>query len=194
MANGKSVIATCAKGWDPNALTDEDGDVDGALPANWGRVTDYDSLADLVKLTQQELQLDPKKPCLGLLEIVAHGCPSSVDDIFGPTVAKAATALMTLNWCDAADIYLSGCNTGHADPKGPEPRPVAELLAKAMAFNLTTFPHKITIYGSVGYMSGTHMAGDEETSTTYSHDGIDYESPGAKKESGNGCWNPFHNW
>jgi hypothetical protein len=194
MASTKQVIATYGRGWKPGALVEEDARVDRALPAEWGRVMDYDDIDALVSLTALELDLDPDHPCLSLLEIDAHGCPSSLNDIYAGTIDGAATKLMTLKWCDAGDIYLCGCNTGNGDPQASEPRPIAELLAKAMKYDASTFPHRITVHGSLGYLSGTHMAGTERTTGTYRDGGVDFTRPGARAATGNDCWTAYHNW
>jgi hypothetical protein len=191
----KDVIATYGHGWPGDTLLEEDGAVDRALPAEWGRVMDYDDLDALISLTAQELDLDPDHPCLRSLEVDAHGSPTGCDAIQAASIAAAGQKLMTLKWCDNGSIYLAGCNTGNKIPGAGNAKSVAEQLANAMAYNASSFPHHITVYGSNGYLSGTHMQGNESTSPTTRIDGTDY--PGytdGQQASGSACWREFRNW
>lgn len=98
--------------------------------------------------------------CMAVLEIDAHGSPGLCD---GVTIANAATfgtLLRTVRLCDEVHIFLSGCNTGVRTA-------TAESLAQTVSRHTPTQAAdnvRVTVYGSVGYLSGSHMAGSARTS------------------------------
>jgi hypothetical protein len=201
MASELKVILIYQNGWEAQALSDEEDRVSKNAPADWQFSLGYADLDDLIRQVGMFLTIDPDKPCLRLIEIDAHACPSFIDDIMTSNVAKVGEKFMKLKWCDAGDIYLSGCNTGlDLDVFDPNPSldPIAKRLADAMPYDAAKFPHHITVHGTNGYMSGTHMQGNESTSKSYSTGhlwwAVDYpEYDDARDAKGNACWNDFKN-
>ena len=175
--------------------------VDNAPPApGHGLVLGYDNVDDLVQQVDALLTIDPDLPCLHSLEIWAHGNPVSVNDLSRPGF-NWGQKLMTLKWCDEASIYLTGCNTGLARRRGPANTrgPIAKMLADAMPFDAGSFEHKITVYGSAGYLRGSHATGGTRTTAGKSTGMLwwkqDWETyPGARDATGNNVWNSFKNW
>lgn len=209
MATELNVVAPYTKGWDSqNEYDQEEARLVRNAPATWEVILGYDNLADLINKINQYLIIDPDHPCLKTLEIDAHGSPVSINDMTRTDVSTWTTQLKTLKWCDEASIYLSGCNTGLTrttritDPA--RVGPIAQQLANALLYNQATFPHKIWVYGSNGYLSGTHVEGNEKTVDTFT----EYEFalsippwtstvwkkyPGGSNSSGGACWIGFKN-
>lgn len=128
--------------------------------------------------------------CLEVLEIVAHGNPSSCDGIFlaitpnTPTpnmkAADFAAKLKALRLCKDFKLYLTACNTGCTESgAGPGLKPLAQELATAL---------DKSVYGVQGYVdSGTHATGDLDTSSD--HKGFSY--PGGRSSSGDRAYKEF---
>jgi hypothetical protein len=198
------VTAIYANGWNSTEEYDttERHLVDNAPPApRHGLVLGYGDVADLVDKVDQLLTIDPDHPCLRSLEIVAHGSPIFVDGLTRTDVSGWGRELKQLGWCDEANLYLSGCNTGLARRRGPPAArgPIARLLAGAMPFDPVDFPHKLTVLGTAGYVTGSHATGDIESTPEYSTGMLWWEVeyvvyPGARTASGSRVWNPFRNW
>jgi hypothetical protein len=76
-------------------------------------------------------------------------------------------------------VYLSGCNTG-LEFNG-------ECIARSFA---TAF--KASVFGSRGYIAGTHAERTEQCVASFTLDGIVYHSyPGGVDAIGARVWNPF---
>jgi hypothetical protein len=128
-----------------------------------------DLIRDLLKLLKSEFWFDPttgKKltgPTLRMLEISAHGSPTSLDGFDTDFDLKAFVAfgskLAALRWNDISEIYLGGCNTGCREK--PDEQGIAEQLAELIPAKPKQF--RCTVYGAVGDLSGDHAAGNAET-------------------------------
>lgn len=209
MASELNVVAPYTQGWDSqNQYDREEARLVRNAPASWEVILGYDDLPDLINKINQYLIIDPDHPCLKTLEIDAHGNPTSINDMSRLDVNAWAIQLKTLPWCDEASIYLSGCNTGLTrTTRITNPArvgPIAQQLANAIAFNATTFAHKIWVYGSNGYLSGTHVEGSEKTIDSFTERNLTWsfppwtttvwkKYPGATNSSGNACWVGFKN-
>jgi hypothetical protein len=153
------------------------------------RYTGYDSKGgtswdDLLRELAGILQTTDD--CIEVLEIDAHGSPDSINGITGSTAYDFGEKLQKLNrFCKNCRIYLSGCNTALRD----FPSPVPQIIANATG---------CTVYGTVGYMSGTYCEGTARTSeeTTLHPDDPKRKRhcspyPGSKKAKGDDCFKPF---
>ena len=197
------VTALYAHDW--NSVSEYDGFetnlVKNAPPApGHGLVLGYDDADDLVQKVDGLLIMDPDHPCLRSLEIWAHANPVTINDLSRPG-SSFGQKLKALKWCDEASIYLTGCNTGLSRSRGPANTrgPIAKMLADSMAFNATSFAHKITVYGSAGYLSGSNATGKLATSTGYSTGWLWWKVvwetySGSRDASGTRVWNTFKNW
>jgi hypothetical protein len=148
----------------------------GAVPGY--KVVGYTSLDDL--LTQLR-KLVGRGDCIETLEIDAHGNPSVCNGITAENAQNVGEQLGLLNkLCPDCKIYLSGCNTGLAQGTM---FPLPKLLA--MSTNCTVF-------GSVGYLSGTHAEGTERTTRdTHYRDRYYPPYPGSQNQTGSGCYRSF---
>ncbi|MGH7559719.1 MAG: hypothetical protein ACRENB_01735 [Gemmatimonadales bacterium] len=186
--------------WETLQRDREERQLVNSAPSTTELILGYDTLADL--LPQIEARLTVFNACLRSLELVAHGSPITCNDLSRTDVGSWGTALKTLNWCDQAAIYLSGCNTGLARTVGTTPQvngPIAKLLAEAMPFDASAFPHRITVYGAAGYISGSNAAGNLAVSPNYTEGALcwrtDHERyANARAATGAGVWNAFRNW
>lgn len=206
MASELNVVAPYTQEW--NDYLSEEARLVRNAPSNWEVILGYDNRADLVDKIRTLQSIDPDHPCLKTLEIDAHANPISINDLSRTDVASWGTALKTLVWCDEASVYLSGCNTGltrnSASTNPAVIGPIAKLLADALAYDPATFAHKIIVYGSNGYLSGTHMEGSEETVDSFTEYNFAWaippvtktfwpKFPGGSNASGNAVWIPFKN-
>ncbi|MBV7332819.1 RHS repeat-associated core domain-containing protein [Chloroflexi bacterium TSY] len=116
--------------------------------------------------------------CIRTLEIKAHANPYTINGIKGANIRSFAQRLSKeVKWCCPCSIYLSGCNTGLKSA------PIAQALANAT---------NCTAYGSVGYLRGTHMEGNEDTDREVIYQGHKYEPyDGSKEAKGNDVWKPI---
>ena len=140
--------------------------------------------------------------CIEYLEIYAHGNPTNVDSVNITNVATWGRALKTVNWCDTVSIYLSGCNTGLKDKNGAGP--VAKSLADALPFNRGNFFHRITVFGTKGYLifygaraNGSDSVKRQIVRRRWKWFDIDVvlhpPYPGSVDASGTAAWNGFKN-
>ncbi|SHM65186.1 hypothetical protein SAMN04488057_102488 [Cyclobacterium lianum] len=209
MATELNVIAPYTKGWDSqNQYGRTEARIVRNAPNSWEVILGYDDLPDLINKINQLLTIDPDHPCLKTLEIYAHGNPVAINDLSRSDVNSWASQLKTLSWCDEASIYLSGCNTGlMRTTRITNPLvtgPIAKLLADALQFNATSFAHRIWVYGSKGYLSGSHVEGSEKTVDTFTERELALsippwtttiweKFPGGSNATGNACWIGFKN-
>lgn len=159
----------------------------------------FSTVDDLANKVAALLTADPDHPCLSLLEIKSHANPTVCNSIDFESVAAAGGKLRKLKWCDTGSIYLSGCNTALTLPgvvEIPPKGPLAQRLAKAMWVTPGTFESKITVFGTVGYLNGTHMKGDTKVTEISNGDGpFRYNAyDGATDAKGTACWQGFKNW
>ncbi len=110
-------------------------------------------------------------------------------------------------WDDNCFIYLSGCNTGAYDHviEIPPQGPIAQRLANAMLFDSPKrgggiYHHHLIVYGSRGFLSGTHFQGNTATTVDYTDsNGHHYHSYDTAQEvkrdhkDPNACYFPFKN-
>jgi len=166
----------------------------------------YDEVADLV--TQVGDILTARKDCLGMLDVYAHGHPLLCNQLTNSNVDAWGKALMNVSWCDNASLYLNSCNSGcsfygpgwSSLPQTPtEIGPIAEALRDAMAYDSANFPVHLTVYGSRGYLYGTHIVGDEKSVSSYFSGHLwwrEYHHRYGNATDGTGAaaWLPFNNW
>lgn len=200
------IIAIAGPDHQGSGLTFDRDLIHAGAPARGYQVIDFfQGVAGLMASIRS--LLDSPRKCLKILEIVAHGQPLAHNDISSRSVATWGRQLMTLaplgcaqGWAESeCAIYLCGCNTGLSHiPHDGDPS-IAQSLAEAIPFSATGFRHHIKVYGSKGYLAGTHMNGDEKTDRTYS-EGIwpfDTEHPsrkGGADATGGNCWLSYNNW
>lgn len=104
-----------------------------------------------------------KGPALRMLEISAHGSPTSLNGFDTDYDVKAfksfGSKLAALNWSDISEIYLGGCSTGCREV--PDEQGIAEQLAELIPVKPKQF--RCTVYGAVGTLWGDHAAGNART-------------------------------
>lgn len=149
-------------------------DID-AHSLGYQRAKGYGSINDLIAKIQAALITNPTE-CLELLEIWAHGNPGVCNGFTAQNIATLGNQLKTWHTatrlCDVVNIYLSGCNTGVFYAGN-------ESLAQALSRQTPTEAGdnvRINVYGSVGYLSGTKMQGNSNTSIDATVHG-DYFAP-----------------
>src|SRR5262249_20256029 len=115
--------------------------------------------------------------CIKTLELDAHGSPNSIDGISGKNVAAVGKQLKDdVKFCSPCVIYLAGCNTALG--------PISQQLANATG---------CTVYGSLGYLSGTHAEGNETITKETTINGVHYAAvPGSKEAKGSDSWQAFY--
>ncbi len=129
-------------------------------------IVEYDNKDDLIDQCAGILAGLKQKPCLELLEILAHGTPSRVNRMWTEEVTGGGWArLAHLKWCDDTSIYLTGCNTGNRLRSFPGWPNVAECLAAQIPAVAKAF--RCTVYGTVGYHYGSHAGKDGRTVAIY---------------------------
>jgi hypothetical protein len=126
-------------------------------------IAGYTSLADL--LTKIRQLLTDEQACLSILEIDAHGNPGLCNGLTSANVAQFGTDLETLNLCDAVSIFLSGCNTGVTNRNDAMRRSLAQVLS-ASTPRVDPDNVQVTVFGSVGYLSGTNAEGNAKCRTS----------------------------
>jgi RHS repeat-associated protein len=184
---------------EPTRYTDPDGRTDYsvlAMPNDddslawnrpWvGNVVDYankGNLDDLIKglndLTSGQgsvSQYFRGIHCIKTLEIHAHANPDTIDGITTENAADMGAKLKNgVKWCCPCTIYLAGCNTGLGN--------MAQRLATASG---------CTVFGSKGYLGGTHFTGNESCSKELDQDGHHYDPyPGSVDAWWSNCWKSF---
>jgi hypothetical protein len=134
-----------------------DGDaqeLSSRVNSSW-RVTRFSAVLDKDIVAQVESALPTAKHRVGVLEIIAHASPEFIGGI---QVSEASTVGAALQSLDAIDeetqIYLSGCNTACS----LFDRRIAPVFAVATA---------ATTLGSVGFLTGFHALGTEQTTRTH---------------------------
>ena len=139
---------------------------------------EYNGLDDLLSKMSAVLQARPGP--IEILEIDAHGNPSTCNNVTSGNASTFGRRLSRLSgFSGNSVVYLSGCNTGLTD----QGVCVSQLLASAAG---------CTVYGSRGYLSGTHAEGNQQVWATVTIDGIVYPPyPGAVDATGSACWQAF---
>lgn len=128
-----------------------------------------DLISDLKTLLKTESWMDKQTgkkltgPALRMLEISAHGSPTSLNGFDTDYDVKAfkllGSKLAALNWSDISEIYLGGCNTGCREVS--DEQGIAEQLAELIPAKPKQF--RCTVYGAVGTLRGDHAAGNAIT-------------------------------
>jgi RHS repeat-associated protein len=144
--------------------------------ANRGNLDDV--IAGLAEITSQGSisRFFRGQHCIRTLEIHAHANPDIIDGITTQNAADIGAKLkQRVKWCCPCTIYLAGCNTGLGD--------MAQRLSTATG---------CTVYGSRGYLSGTHSEGNENCSKECDYEGHHYDAyPGSIDGRGADCWKSF---
>jgi hypothetical protein len=141
----------------------------------------YVEYADALDLLAQISALQSAIPQTVLeIEIIAHGNPALCDDVSLGNAAVVGESLRRIAGISpATDMYLSGCNTG------------LELNDDCIARSFAT-AFKAPVFGSRGYIVGTHAERTEQCVASFTLDGIVYHSyPGGVDAIGARVWNPF---
>jgi hypothetical protein len=146
-----------------DGLDDEYNRADiNAQADGYQRVKGYISINDLFAKIQAALITNPND-CLEIIEINAHGNPGICNGFTAQNIASFGSQLATWHQatrlCDVVSIYFTGCNTGVRIAG-------TESLAQALSRLTPTEAGgnvRINVYGSVGYISGSHMHGDAQT-------------------------------
>jgi hypothetical protein len=114
------------------------------------------------------------------IEIVAHGNPALCDDLSLDNAVVVGESLRRIRGIgDATAVYLSGCNTG-LEFNG-------ECLARLVADSF-----QAPVFGSRGYIVGTHAERNERCVASFTLDGILYHAySGGIDADGDAVWKPF---
>lgn len=217
MATNLNIVAIARNGWRDNDARNAEIDRLRRTMRSGFQLVDYQTFDDLAATIQRLLNDDPDHPCLHVVEIYHHGSPISLDNMHRRTAVAPAggvapppaagsddvrnwgTALGALTpWCDEGKIFLSGCNTGLTPISLPGPS-LAALLAAALPAFSPTFQHRIRVYGSAGYLTGSHAGADEHIRDSYSTGALwwSVDHPprgiGARSGPGGNAWNEFRN-
>jgi hypothetical protein len=154
---------------------------DRARLSRWAPANDwvYLEFADAVDLLSRlsEAQMSQQ---LTEIEIVAHGNPVVCNDISLGNVAVMAESLRRLPGVTRATaLYLSGCNTGLQFND--------ECIAASFA---SSFPG--SVYGTRGYITGTHAERNERCVASFTFEGIVYHAyPGGDDAAGDRAWKHY---
>jgi len=126
----------------------------------------YDDLNDLINQIVKLLNTQTWKsgtppvtyhhPCLEVLEITSHANPARCGGICEDNISQFAAQMDSLTYCDELSIYLSGCNTGCRDPDSPGDPGIAEALAELLPSAKKHKQHRITVFGTKGYQTGSN--------------------------------------
>jgi len=130
----------------------------GAVAAGYQVIPSFNNAGALIAAVQGTLAAN-NNDCLEVLEIVAHGDPTSLDGIFMRTGAAFGAQLKTLNLCDICEVYMSGCNTA-INLSGINS--IAQTVSAAGP-TIADDNVMLTVHGSVGYVAGLNMNGSENT-------------------------------
>lgn len=114
------------------------------------------------------------------IEIVAHGNPAICDDVLLGNVDVLAESLRRLSGITKSTaVYLSGCNTG------------LEFNGECIALSFAT-AFRGPVFGSRGYLTGTHAERTEQCVASFVFEGIVYHAyPGGADAAGAQVWKPF---
>jgi hypothetical protein len=141
----------------------------------------HDNAKDLAEQLRDQLR---GGGCISELEIYGHGTPekcggvnaSDGEDFNRPAPPESVRHFYKVRFCDSCVIYLDGCNTGLGGDLG-----IAQELATISGCK---------VYGSQGYLSGTHCNQDEKCKPEYDEPGYPIY-PGSKTCEKDECWKGF---
>ena len=176
MSDGMRIIA--APRDENDILAEERARLSAWAPTNGWSYVEYAEAFDLLAQISA-LQAATPRTILEI-EIIAHGNPALCDDVSLGNAAVVGESLHRVaGISDTTAVYLSGCNTG-LEFNG-------ECIARSFA---TAF--KAAVFGSRGYIAGTHAERTEQCVASFVLDGIVYHSyPGGVDASGLQVWKPF---
>jgi hypothetical protein len=161
-----------------NDILDEDrARLSGWAPANDWLYLEFADAVDLLSLLSGAIDASRS---LEELEIVAHGNPASCNDVsFGNNAVVAESLRRLAGVTSATAVYLSGCNTGL--------RFNDECIAESFA---AVF--RGSVFGSRGYITGTHAERNERCVASFVLEGIVYHAyPGGEAVEGDQVWKRF---
>lgn len=147
-------------------------------PANGWVYVDYADAFDLLAQINT-LQSETGSSVLEI-EIIAHGNPVLCDDISVGNFAVVGESLRRIpGVSEKTAVYLSGCNTGLES--------YGECIARSFAAAF-----EAPVFGSRGYLAGTHAERTEQCVASFALEGIVYHSyPGGVDATGPRVWAPF---
>lgn len=206
MATSLKIVVFYRSGFKAGKIANHFRQINGL--SGYDLIDGYSSPADLVAKIKA-LSAANAHACVDYLLIYAHGNPTVLNAIRLASITAWATELKKVPWCDSADLYLNGCNTGLKTALGNGP--IAKLLADAIPFNATSFAHQISVYGTTGYHRGSHAKGNNSVSKTLTKriwslkwwyiipypsykDVVTHTAyPGSTDATGAACYNRFKN-
>src|SRR5262249_32453056 len=139
---------------------------------NGNKYTPYAGVDDLINKLKG---LTANGDCVRTLEIDAHGSPNSVNGVTaGNATATGKKLKDNVKFCGPCCVYLAGCTTGLGSGK------MAQDLANATG---------CIVFGSMGYLSGSHAEGNEKSTKECDYNGHHYDAyPGSKEATGRDVW------
>ena len=158
-----------------DVLTEERARLTGWAPSNGWTYIEYSDAFDFLSRLS-----DLRAVSVLEIEIVAHGNPAVCDDVLIGNAAVVGESLRRIaGMGDATAVYLSGCNTG------------LELNGDCVARSFAD-AYEGPVFGSLGYITGTHAENSERCVASFELDGIVYHSyPGGIDADGRDVWKPF---
>lgn len=174
----KTVRIVAVPGDENDILTEERARLSVWAPIGGWSYLEYTDAFDLlarINDTQSKAALQVAE-----IEIVAHGNPAICDDVSPGNAAILGESLRRIGGISAdTAVYLSGCNTG-LEFHG-------ECVARTFAEGF-----KAPVFGSRGYLAGTHAERSERCVAAFELDGIVYhEYPGGTDADGDQVWKRF---
>ena len=144
---------------------------------DWSYVEYNDAFDLLSRLTELQVAVTQQ---ISELEIVAHGNPAICNDVSLENVLIIGESLRRIaGVSDHTAVYLSGCNTG-LEFNG-------ECIARSFASSF-----KAAVFGSRGYLAGTHAERNEHCVASFKLDDIVYHSyPGGANAVHAEVWTRF---
>jgi hypothetical protein len=116
--------------------------------------------------------------------VISHGSPERNSGLYVDPDGEASfqmTKLPFVRWCSPCSIYLSTCNSGTGDPRGPVAQAVADLSG-------------CNVYGTRGYTMSdmSHFLGNMATTKTVMYlEVLRPAYPGSADATGDKAWNLF---
>lgn len=176
--NENAVRIVAAPGDENDILADDRSRLSAWAPSNHWSYFEYADVFDfLARLSDRQGSATQQ---ITEIEIVAHGNPAICNGVsIGNAAIVGASLRRIAGVMDETAVYLSGCNTG-LDFNG---ECVARLFAEAF---------KAPVFGSRGYIAGTHAEQDERCVASFALDGIVYHAyPGGADADGKRVWNRY---
>lgn len=176
--DGDHVRIVAAPGEENDILAEDRERLASWAPSNGWSYIEYADAFDLLSRVS-DLQRSAPDPVTEI-EIVAHGNPAVCDDIaIGNAVVLGESLRRIAGITDGTSLYLSGCNTG-LELNG---ECVARFFAEAF---------KAPVFGSRGYIVGTHAERNERCVASFELDGILYHGyHGGADAEGDDVWKQF---